>query len=178
MQRKPLIDMLAAYRGIDQGEESMRLAMLEFVQNEAMCFERSLLKGHLTASAWVVDPGRKRVVLLLHTKLGLWLQAGGHADGNPDLLEVALQEVREETGLEVKPVNRNIFDVDIHTIPARKEVPEHLHFDVRFLFEADPSIALQINHESQKLAWIPLEKVAEHNSDRSILRLVDKTVLQ
>lgn len=175
MHRQPLIDMLSTHRGIDEGEESMRREMLKFVQNEPMCFERSLLKGHLTASAWLVDPDRKNVVMLLHSKLGLWLQAGGHSDGNPDLLEVALQEVREETGLEVKPVNRNIFDVDIHTIPARKEVPEHLHFDVRFLLEADPTIPLEMNHESRKLAWIPLQEVSGHNSDRSILRLVEKT---
>lgn len=175
MHRQPLIEMLAAYRGVDAGEESMRREMLDFVQNEPQCFERSLLKGHLTASAWVVDPDRKSVVMLLHTKLGLWLQAGGHADGNPDLLQVALQEVQEETGLVVKPVKPDIFDVDIHTIPARKEVPEHLHYDVRFLLEADPGASLQINHESRKLAWIPLKKVSEYNSDRSVLRLADKT---
>jgi 8-oxo-dGTP pyrophosphatase MutT (NUDIX family) len=175
MHRQPLIEMLTTYRGVDAHEEAMCSDMLQFVQTEPMCFERSLLKGHMTASAWILDSTRKKVVLLLHKKLGLWLQPGGHADGNPDLLGVAMQETLEETGLEVKPILRGIFDVDIHTIPARKDVPEHLHFDVRFLLEAPQSASLTINHESRNLAWIPLQEVPGHNPDRSIVRLVEKS---
>ena len=75
-----------------------------------------------------------RVLLAHHRKLGRWLQPGGHSDGDPDTLAVALREAREESGLDVQALDDAIFDLDLHRIPARDREPAHLHFDVRSPF--------------------------------------------
>ena len=172
--RSPLIDLLERYKGFDAEEEAMRENMLAFVRRSPNCFLRSLEEGHLTASAWVVNPDRSAAVMMFHRKLNRWLQPGGHADGDPDLLQVALKEVSEETGLQATPVSPEIFDVDIHEIPANAHVPAHLHYDVRFLLEIGHAHPLRINEESLKLAWIPMQQIAAHNSERSVLRLAEK----
>ena len=103
-------------------------------------------------------------------------QPGGHSDGDPDTLRVALREVREESGLvDVTPLSSAIFDVDAHTIPARGRETEHIHFDIRFLVEADRAAPLVITPESMEISWIPLEEVQRLNTDASVLRLVTRT---
>ena len=150
--------------------------MLRFVTEHSNCFERSLRVGHITGSAWVVDTSRSHALLTHHRKLNKWLQPGGHADGDPDILRVALREAREESGLEcIRAVSEAIFDIDIHVIPARGAEPEHLHYDVRFLLEASRESQLVPSHESHSLAWSPLPEIAELNPQESILRMVAKT---
>src|SRR6056297_1200916 len=97
------------------------------------CFERSNFQpGHVTGSAWLVDDSGENVLLTHHRKLDAWLQLGGHSDGDPDTAAVARREAEEESGLAVELVSRDILDVDVHEIPARKSDPAHFHFDVRF----------------------------------------------
>lgn len=149
-----------------------------FIAAHSDCLWRTCLAGHLTASAWVVDPARTRVLLTHHRKLDLWIQLGGHADGEADLLAAALREVREESGLtRVRAVSGEIFDVDRHRIPARKTEPEHWHFDVRFLIEADPAESVVVSDESHDLAWVALADVARLNAEESVARMVRKTRL-
>ena len=158
-------------------EEQAFKARFYALLDEPYCFERKNLKGHFTASCWVTDPVKKQVLLLRHAKLNRWLQPGGHADGNTDLLMVAMKELQEETGISNPlKVSPEIFDLDIHAIPQRKTVPEHEHFDVRFHFIADSGISLKINEESTALQWVPLDKVAQiTNYERSFERMVYKT---
>ena len=149
-----------------------------FVEAHADCFERSLQIGHITGSAWVVDRQRAHALLTHHRKLNKWLQLGGHADGDPDILRVALREAREESSLDaIRPISENIFDVDIHVIPARGVEPEHLHYDVRFLLEADRSAPLTVSEESRSLAWMPLDEIIRVNPEESMARMVAKTRL-
>jgi 8-oxo-dGTP pyrophosphatase MutT (NUDIX family) len=82
-----------------RGEASAVAETIAFVEAHPDCLLRSCAPGHLTGSAWIVSPDRRRTLLTLHRKLGKWLQLGGHADGDPDLLAVALREAREESGL-------------------------------------------------------------------------------
>ncbi|MEJ1973368.1 MAG: NUDIX hydrolase [Lacunisphaera sp.] len=137
---------------------------------------RSCVPAHFTGSAWVVDSARRRTLLTQHRKLDKWLQLGGHADGEADLRAVALREAQEESGLtEMKAVTTEIFDLDRHLIPARKDEPAHWHYDVRFLFEADPAEPLVVTSESKSLAWVELTAVARLNPEESMLRMVRKT---
>ena len=179
MKRAGVQQLLRAYLvlPLDANEAAMAAQILRFVEDREDCFERGCRPGHLTGSAWVVDSARERVVLTHHRKLDCWLQLGGHADGEADLLGVALREAREESGLtRLRVLGAGLFDVDTHRIPARDEVPEHWHFDLRFLIEADPAEPLVVSDESHDVAWVPLAEVAQLNPSESMARMVRKTL--
>jgi len=157
----------------------MLARVLSFVGEHPDCFERSLAVGHVTGSAWIVDASRTHALLTHHAKLGLWLQPGGHCDGDADVLRVAMREAEEEAGLkQLTPLLAGaIFDVDAHEIPARKSELAHVHYDIRYALEGDRSHALQISAESRDLRWVPLEEIEALNTDESVLRMVSKTPL-
>ena len=101
-----------------------------------------------------------------HRQLNRWLQPGGHADGNPDLLYVAINEAREETGLtKLKVKSDKIFDLDIHNIPKFNNVPQHFHYDIRFILETKrkPNEII-ISKESYDVAWIHRSVVLTKNN--------------
>ena len=113
-----------------------------------------------------------------HAKLNKWLQPGGHADGDDNILQVALREAREETGLSTFALVQNgIFEIDIHCIPARQSMPEHDHYDVRFLFEAQDDEQLIRSEESHEVAWIGISDLHRvTGGNRSIARMMEKTM--
>jgi 8-oxo-dGTP pyrophosphatase MutT (NUDIX family) len=146
-----------------------------FVETNAACFDRSLPAGHVTGSAWLVNRSGSHVLLTHHRKLDLWIQLGGHADGNPDIFGVALQEAREESGIDaIEPVSKDIFDIDIHTIPPRKNEPEHLHYDVRFALRTLGSEAYIVSDESHDLEWVEIARLQEKTADKTMLRMAEK----
>jgi 8-oxo-dGTP pyrophosphatase MutT (NUDIX family) len=178
MHRAAVLRLLRAHqpRVADPHEAAMAAEIIRFVEAHPDCLLRTCAPGHLTGSAWIVDAPRRRVLLTHHRKLDKWLQPGGHADGDPDLLAVALREAREETGLtRLRAVSPEVFDVDRHRIPPRGATPGHWHLDLRFLVEADPAEALIISDESHDLAWVDLARVAALNPEESMLRMVRKT---
>ncbi len=149
---------------------------IRFVEEQADVLLRSCGPGHLTGSAWIVSPDRRRTLLTHHRKLDKWLQLGGHADGEADLLAVAFREAREESGLvRLHAVAPEIFDLDRHWIPPRKADPGHHHYDLRFMFEADPREPLTLSDESKDLAWVELDRVTALNPEESMARMVRKT---
>lgn len=151
-----------------------------FVAATPGCFDRTTPHGHVTGSAWVVNPARDQVVMILHRKLGQWLQPGGHADGDHDLLRVAVRETTEETGLPmdaVRPLSPGIFDVDVHAIPATATEPRHVHHDIRFLLEVDDRLDLPGNpDETHAVAWVPLDAVPRFSTLLSVHRMTRKTL--
>jgi 8-oxo-dGTP pyrophosphatase MutT (NUDIX family) len=178
MHRAPVLALLRAHapRALPGAESEALAHTLAFVEAHPDCLLRTCIPGHLTGSAWVVSADRTRTLLTLHRKLGKWLQLGGHADGDPDLLAVALREAREESGLaRIAPVSAGIYDVDRHWIPGRRGEPGHWHHDLRFLFEADPSLPLTATDESRDLAWADVSAVCSLNPEESMARMVRKT---
>jgi 8-oxo-dGTP pyrophosphatase MutT (NUDIX family) len=178
MHRAAVLRLLRAHqpRAADPHEAAMTAEIIRFVDEHADCLLRTCAPGHLTGSAWIVDAPRRRVLLTHHRKLDKWLQPGGHADGDPDLLAVALREAREETGFtRLRAVSAEVFDVDRHWIPPRGDAPGHWHLDLRFLVEADPAEELIISDESHDLQWMDLARVAALNPEESMLRMVRKT---
>lgn len=132
-------------------------------------FGRDPRHDHVTASAFVVSPDRRRVLLMHHAKLDRWLQPGGHCDGSGDTLEVARRELREETGLSgVRLVTGAIVDIDRHPIPARRDEPAHHHVDLRYLFEADPDLPISRNHESRALAWVEIDELEAYTDNPAV----------
>ncbi len=150
--------------------------MLDFLNNHTNPFSRTTKEGHFTGSAFLINSNGTKFLLMHHLKLDKWLQPGGHADGNDDLLIVSIQEAREETGIyEIEPVFENIYDIDIHTIPANSREPEHKHYDVRFLLKAGQDNFVK-NSESKALTWI---EFSSYNSfkislENSIKRMIKK----
>ncbi len=174
--RAGLLDELRDYVPADAREAAMRDRLVAFVGAHPDAFERTSTIGHVTASAWIVDPSRTRALLMHHRKLGKWLQPGGHVDGNPDVRAAALREAGEECGLaSLRFAAPGIYDVDVHRIPGRPGEPEHDHYDLRFALEADPAEPLVVNAESNRLAWVALDALAAYGVDESVLRLARKT---
>jgi len=178
MHRQELLRLLARHRTAFMEEASYVARARDYVAVHEDCFHRDLWSGHVTGSAWVVSPDRRRVLMLHHRKLDQWFQPGGHADGDADILRVALRETAEETGMEpshIRLVSDEVFDLDIHTIPASAHGPRHEHFDVRFLVEMDDDLDIPGNDESHEILWVPLNQVSRFNNNRSTYRMVEKT---
>ncbi len=174
MHRLLLKNLLNAYDPQDPFEKQCKLDMLSFLSSEPDCFERSLHLGHFTASAWLLNGDRSKALMMHHAKLGIWVQLGGHCDGEADVLKVAIKEAEEESGLEgVKPVVETIFDLDIHLIPENKNQAAHYHYDVRFLLEAKNELVKK-NEESKQLLWVDCNESKLPTKDRSILRMFHK----
>ncbi len=179
MHRAGILGLLRAHRAraLPGDEASAVEATIAFVESHPDCLLRSCAPGHLTGSAWIVSPDRRRTLLTLHRKLGKWLQLGGHADGDADLLAVALREAREESGLtHLAVADPGPFDVDRHLIPGRGAEPAHWHHDIRFMLEADPSAPLTVTGESRALSWVDVADVPALNPEESMARMVRKTL--
>jgi 8-oxo-dGTP pyrophosphatase MutT (NUDIX family) len=179
MHRLPLLTMLARHQPFD-GRESDSLARIAvFVRANADCFERSNRAGHITGSAWLLNGSRRRVLLTHHRKLNKWLQLGGHADGEADVLRAALREAIEESGIGetegalIEPLSTAIFDVDVHRIPARGDEPEHFHYDIRFLLGVRPGVdpPIRASDESHDLKWVTKKELPRLDVDESVLRM-------
>jgi 8-oxo-dGTP pyrophosphatase MutT (NUDIX family) len=138
-------------------------------------FVRDRIAGHFTASAWLVSRDAQRVLLTHHRKLGLWLQLGGHADGDRDLMRAALKEAEEESGLTGLVIERQLFDLDRHWIPGHKDVPAHWHYDVRYVVRAGDEEAFVVSDESHDLAWRGIASLVDDEAaDASLRRMAGK----
>lgn len=177
MHRNQLITLLNNYHPIFQEEQAAKTRMLEFINQYSNCFERSLEVGHITASAWLLNKNQTHVLLMHHAKLDSWVQLGGHCDGNADALDVAVKEAQEESGISnIKPLSYDIFDIDIHLVPARKNEPEHYHYDVRFLLQVTGDEDFVKNNESKELRWIGKNRNDLPTNSQSIIRMFDKWI--
>jgi 8-oxo-dGTP pyrophosphatase MutT (NUDIX family) len=175
--RKSLLLALEQYQSTFKEEMNFVSSFL-FLLEYKDAYQRTHLPGHITGSAWIVDTNREFVLLTHHAKLNKWLQPGGHADGDEHVLNVALREAEEETGVKYfKLLQQGIFDIDIHPIPVRKDFGAHDHYDVRFLLEADMKDALVITEESHDLAWVPLKDLTKYNDSTSLQRMAEKVRL-
>lgn len=174
MHRTALLSLLARYQPLDAADAACCDQFVAFVRKHADCFQRELAVVHVTGSAWVIDPTGANVLLTHHRKLDRWLQPGGHADGNPDVAAVAMRETREETGLvDLRLEEAEIFDIDIHAIPARDNVGTHEHYDVRFVIRAREATFV-VSDESNALAWVALTDLERYSTEWSMLRMRQK----
>ncbi len=177
--REKLTALLAAHGSADEKERADLEQMRDFAASLEAPFSRRQWPGHFTGSAVVVDLAGARVCLVLHKKLGRWLQPGGHADpaDGGDMAETALREAREETGLEVSlhPLAPRPLDVDVHVIPARKDEPEHRHLDVRFLVVAkNPEALAHDPNESHGAQWLGWEEALGRADEAPLRRMLEK----
>jgi 8-oxo-dGTP pyrophosphatase MutT (NUDIX family) len=173
MDRFSLVRMFESYTTEFTEEQKFIRPFIELL-NHKDSFQRSHLPGHITGSAWIVNKEKTKTLLVHHAKLNKWVQPGGHADGEENILNVALREAEEETGLRNLKPSASIFDVDIHLIPERKEFPEHFHYDIRFLMEGEEEEEILISEESHDVRWINLDELEKFSNERSVLRMKEK----
>jgi 8-oxo-dGTP pyrophosphatase MutT (NUDIX family) len=185
MSRYDLLQLLDRYQSRYPHEALTVERVRALVESHPDCLVRSCRPGHITGSAWIVSADRRRVALVHHRKLERWLQPGGHADGEADVVAVAWREACEETGLadlrllfggdELVPL-----DIDVHEIPARYDHQGHLveeaheHHDIRFLFVAAGDAPLVASGESHDAQWFDLEELQSSLEEESLLRMLVK----
>lgn len=157
-----LIEALERFAPYNEQEERDRALIVRALREEAAVFSRENERMHMTASAWVTNARRDRVLMVYHNLYDSWSWLGGHADGERDLLAVALREVREESGLtRVVPLTEDIFSVEILTVSGHEKrgvyVPSHLHLNLTYLLEADEHDALRVKpDENSGVRWFAL----------------------
>ena len=158
-----LKEELEKYIPYNEQEERDKEQMIEFINNFDDVLTRNNNFGHFSASAFVVNNDRNKMVVVYHNIYDGWIYPGGHADGEEDLLSVAVREVEEETGLKVKVLNNDIFGIQslpvMGHIKRGKYVSAHTHYDVVYLLEADDNIPLVYREdESKGVKWISFDE--------------------
>ena len=166
-----MVSALEAYRPFNEQEARDKAVMLDFLKKNPDAWLRSNLIAHMTASAWVVNEKRDRVLMVYHRIYDSWSWTGGHADGEEDLLAVALREVTEETGVtHVRPVSKDIFSLETLTVDGHEKrgeyVPSHLHLNLTYLLEADDTEALRVCEDENKgVAWFGLDEALRASTE-------------
>ena len=157
-----IYEQIKAYRPWNEQERQDQAVILAFLDKNPDAFYRTNLLAHMTASAWVVNPQRSKALMVYHRLYDSWSWAGGHADGEEDLLAVALREVREETGIQrLRPVTEEIYSLEVLTVDGHEKhgryVPSHLHLNVTYLLEAEEDQPLRVcEAENSGVAWFSL----------------------
>lgn len=157
------IQQLTSYEPFNEQERADKQLMLEYLRTNEDIFLRTNLRAHMTASAWIVNKDRTKVLMIYHNIYDSWSWTGGHADGDEDLLAVAVREANEETGVVATPVTKDIFSVEMLTVDGHVKrgayVPSHMHLNVSYLLEADDSQSVRIKEdENQGVAWFELDE--------------------
>ena len=176
--RSELLRLLTGYHPGDEAEQRYRVEMLDLAAAAHDPFDRAQYEpGHFTASGFVVHPDGEQVLLVHHAKLGIWVQPGGHVDADdPSPFDAAVREVREETGIDhIRPVTRELFDIDVHVFGGLGDQPRHLHYDLRFTLIADDA-TLRSNAEVIAAGWFTLGDLAGLGVDESVRRPVGKVL--
>jgi len=172
-----LREALERYRPRDEREAEDRRMMLRAIDtlDRPLCRDNGF--AHFTASSWIVNPARDRVLMAWHNIYRTWAWTGGHADGEADLLKVALREAREETGLrDIEPISSEIYSLEILPVNAHvkrgRPVSAHLHLNVTYLLTVDDAQPLCVKpDENSAVAWLPLAE-AQDNRDEPFMAVV------
>lgn len=171
------------YYQCNEQEKADKDMLLELLKKEKNLFSRDNKLCHFTASAWIVNEERTKVLMIYHNIYDSWSWTGGHADGETDLLKVAIQEAKEETGLKnIKVLSEDIFSIEILTVDGHikngKYVSSHLHLNITYLLEAKESDSLSVKEdENSGVRWVELEeseKISKEENMKVIYKKLNK----
>ena len=169
--KETIAEQIRSYRAYNEQEERDKELILHCMESEKDIFTRENRLAHMTASAWIVNEDHTKVLMAYHNIYHSWSWLGGHADGETDLLKVALKEAREESGiLHVKPVSSEIYSLEVLTVDGHVKkgayVSSHLHLNVTYLLQADESDRLHIKEdENSNVAWFPLKEAVAASTE-------------
>lgn len=177
-----LKNKILKYKPINEQEENDKRLMLDYIEQ----FEDTLTRNneimHFTSSCWIVNKARTKVLMIYHNIYDSWAWVGGHADGDADLLHVALKEANEETSLiNLTPVIEDIFSLEILTVDSHvkrgKFVSSHLHLDCCFLIEADENEILKIKEdENSGVQWVDIDEVVSKSNEIKMKPIYKKLI--
>ena len=181
-----IVEQIKSYLPYNEQEETDKAEILYWLEHEPNVFSRDNYAAHFTASSWVVSPDRKKVLMIYHNIYNSWAWMGGHADGEKNLMSVALRETQEESGIkELVPLSGGIFSMEILTVDGHmkrgKYVSSHLHLNLTYLFEADPKAEIRIKpDENSGVSWFRTGELPTKVSEPWMLqriysKLIDKT---
>ena len=155
------------YKPYNEQEEQDKKVILKYIDTFDDVLTRNNEFGHFTASSWVLNKDRTKVLMIYHNIYKSWAWTGGHSDGDSNLLNVAIREVKEETGVKnVKPISDNIFSLEIMCVNGHikkgKYVSSHVHLNVTYLLEAGENEELKIKEdENSGVKWVDIDKVID-----------------
>lgn len=181
---RDIVRDIAAYEPVNEQERRDKELMLRFIADNEDAFCRENLIAHMTASAWVLNPARDKVLMVYHRIFDSWSWTGGHADGERDLLAVALREVAEETGISrLKSVTEDIFSLEILTVDGHEKrgqyVPSHLHMNATYLIEADDTQALKIcPDENSGVRWFTPDDALKASTEPWFVERIYKKLIE
>ena len=171
MMKEKLIAKIKAFEPFNEQETADKATLLALLAEKTDIASRDNLVAHLTASAWVVNPQRTKVLMAYHNLFDSWAWLGGHADGDYHLAAVAEKEAREESGIEhVKLVSDDILSLEILTVDGHqkkgKYVPSHLHLNCTYLLEADPDDPIRVKEdENSQVGWIDFDDIGNKSTE-------------
>lgn len=172
------IDDIKRYNPYNEQETKDKELIMEAVDSYDNILTRENVVMHITSSGYIVNKNRDKVLMIYHKIYDSWAWTGGHADGDSDLLHVAIKEANEETGLEnVKPIGKDIFSLDVLTVDGHikkgKYVSSHLHLNVTYLLEGDEEEELKVNEDETKgVKWLPINELGVYCSEPYMVRMV------
>ncbi|MBQ8789180.1 MAG: NUDIX hydrolase [Oscillospiraceae bacterium] len=178
-------EQILNYIPFNEQEERDKKLLLEWL-SEPDVFERKNERAHFTASAWVVNPERTKVLMIYHNIYDSWAWMGGHADGEENLFAVAEREAKEESGItDIKAISEEIASVEILTVSGHekhgKYVPSHLHLNATYFFEAPEEQELSVKpDENSGVMWIDMDDIKNKSSEKWFVeriypKLIEKT---
>lgn len=183
MSREDVIRKIGEYEPANEQETEDKALMLSWLEHNDDAFSRENAIAHVTVSGWVVNKDRSKVLMVYHNIYDSWSWLGGHADGETDLLSVAVKEVKEESGLaEVHPVSEDIMSLEVLNVDGHEKkgryVTSHLHMNVTFLLEADSESALSIKaDENSDVAWFTPEEALGKSTEPWFVERIYKKLL-
>ncbi|MBV9672761.1 MAG: NUDIX hydrolase [Verrucomicrobia bacterium] len=149
--------------------------MIELLDTCPDCFCRATFPAHFTGSAFIARANGAQCLLHYHQKLDHWLQFGGHCDGEENVIAVAQREAFEESGISHLVIQSpDPFDLDIQHIPAYGKEPEHLHYDVRYLFIAPAASEARLSPENREMRWFTLREMSSLSWDPGLRRVAER----
>ena len=176
------IEMVKNHKPYNEQEENDKKLMLEYIDTFDDVLTRNNSMCHFTVSNWIVNKERTKVLMVYHNIYNSWAWSGGHADGDEDLVRVALKEANEETGLtKFKVLSEDALGIQILTVDGHvkrgKYVSSHVHLDCSVLIEADEKEALIIKEdENSGVQWVDIDKVLEYTTEEKMKPIYSKLI--